>query len=265
MRKKLTEPKRLALVALAAVCASRIAAAQQIPSRTPTFPLAPGVTLGASLAQRPETWGTANTSVLRIPAAAFLPAGEDGNVKWSSFSMSRWQVAGTANYVAPLQLPAGAFVLGLELDGIDQDPANDLAASFILGSAAFGSGGNFGGPTTSGSSGQQTVYYDLSGNNLTIDNVSTIYEIDVTFGLATSTNLRLASVAVYYRLQVSPAPATPTFGDVPSSNPYYQYIEALAAAGITGGCGGGNYCPNNPVTRAQMAVFLAKALGLSFP
>ncbi|MCP6768680.1 S-layer homology domain-containing protein, partial [Klebsiella pneumoniae] len=28
--------------------------------------------------------------------------------------------------------------------------------------------------------------------------------------------------------------------------------------GITGGCGAGNFCPGNPVTRAQMAVFLLK-------
>ena len=28
---------------------------------------------------------------------------------------------------------------------------------------------------------------------------------------------------------------------------------------ITAGCSGRNYCPNNPVTRAQMAVFLIKA------
>ena len=28
--------------------------------------------------------------------------------------------------------------------------------------------------------------------------------------------------------------------------------------GITAGCGNGNYCPNNPVTRQQMAVFLFK-------
>ena len=29
--------------------------------------------------------------------------------------------------------------------------------------------------------------------------------------------------------------------------------------GITAGCGGGNFCPAAPVTRAQMAVFLLKA------
>lgn len=63
-------------------------------------------------------------------------------------------------------------------------------------------------------------------------------------------------------LAVSPAPPTATFNDVPTNHPFFKYIEALAASGITGGCGSGNYCPDNPVTRGQMAVFLAKALGL---
>ncbi len=49
------------------------------------------------------------------------------------------------------------------------------------------------------------------------------------------------------------------FGDVPCPSPFADWIEQLAAEGITGGCGGGNYCPSNPVTRAQMAVFLLKA------
>ena len=35
--------------------------------------------------------------------------------------------------------------------------------------------------------------------------------------------------------------------------------STLAAEGITGGCGGGYYCPGNPVTRDQMAVFLLRA------
>jgi S-layer family protein len=39
----------------------------------------------------------------------------------------------------------------------------------------------------------------------------------------------------------------------------------LASAGITGGCGPGSYCPDAAVTRGQMAVFLATALGLHFP
>lgn len=39
-------------------------------------------------------------------------------------------------------------------------------------------------------------------------------------------------------------------------------IDRLAGAGITFGCGGANFCPNEVVTRGQMAAFLARALGL---
>jgi len=49
-----------------------------------------------------------------------------------------------------------------------------------------------------------------------------------------------------------------SFPDVPVTNNFYAFIETLFHYGITGGCGGGNYCPGNPVTRAQMAVFLLK-------
>ena len=52
------------------------------------------------------------------------------------------------------------------------------------------------------------------------------------------------------------------FGDVPCPSQFANWIERLAAEGITGGCGGGDYCPGNPVTRGQMAVFLVKAFGL---
>jgi hypothetical protein len=57
-----------------------------------------------------------------------------------------------------------------------------------------------------------------------------------------------------------PPPATGTvFADVPASNGFAKWIEQLAAEGITGGCGGGNYCPNSSITRQQMAVFLLVA------
>ncbi len=56
-----------------------------------------------------------------------------------------------------------------------------------------------------------------------------------------------------------PPPATgKVFDDVPASDPFAPWIEELASLDITGGCGGGNYCPGSPVTRAQMAVFLLK-------
>ncbi len=49
------------------------------------------------------------------------------------------------------------------------------------------------------------------------------------------------------------------FLDVPcTGGPFDPWIEDLAARGITGGCGGGNYCPASAVTRAQMSAFLLK-------
>jgi hypothetical protein len=65
-----------------------------------------------------------------------------------------------------------------------------------------------------------------------------------------------------FGLCYTPPPCTGmVFNDVPcTGSPFDPWIEALAQLQITGGCGGGNYCPTNPVNRQQMAVFLLKAL-----
>lgn len=52
------------------------------------------------------------------------------------------------------------------------------------------------------------------------------------------------------------------FLDVPCASPFAPWIEQLAAEGITGGCGGGNFCPNDVNLRGQMAAFLSKTFGL---
>ena len=52
------------------------------------------------------------------------------------------------------------------------------------------------------------------------------------------------------------------FGDVPTNYWAAAFIRQLAAEGITGGCGGGNYCPEAPVTRAETAVLLVKSFNL---
>jgi hypothetical protein len=57
----------------------------------------------------------------------------------------------------------------------------------------------------------------------------------------------------------APPPCTGVFADVTCPSGFADWIEALAAEGITGGCGSGHYCPGSPVLRQQMAVFLLKA------
>jgi S-layer homology domain len=77
--------------------------------------------------------------------------------------------------------------------------------------------------------------------------------------------LGFKGVTIWWHREVRPAPGTATFNEVPTSHPQFQFIEALVESGITAGCGGGNYCPGSPLTRGQMAVLLAKALGLYWP
>jgi hypothetical protein len=103
---------------------------------------------------------------------------------------------------------------------------------------------------------------DLSDQSMVVDNRQNRVELTLTPRVAAD---QFTMAVVAYRLQVSPPPAAATFGDVPTSHPFFRYVEALAASGITGGCGAGNFCPDAPVTRGQMAVFLAKALGLQWP
>lgn len=56
--------------------------------------------------------------------------------------------------------------------------------------------------------------------------------------------------------------ATAAFADVPTDYWAFQYIEALYSAGITGGCNTSplSYCPEDPVTRAQMAIFILRGM-----
>jgi hypothetical protein len=61
---------------------------------------------------------------------------------------------------------------------------------------------------------------------------------------------------------VPPACTTAAFADVPCSDPLAPWINELVRRGVTAGCGDGNYCPGNPVTRDQMAVFLLVTAGI---
>ena len=64
---------------------------------------------------------------------------------------------------------------------------------------------------------------------------------------------------VQYKLDTTSASI---FSDVPKSSWAWQDIQRLYATGFTGGCSVNplQYCPNNNVTRAEMAVFLLRGI-----
>lgn len=60
----------------------------------------------------------------------------------------------------------------------------------------------------------------------------------------------------------NPVPTpTPTFDDVPTNSVAFPFIQELSRRGIITLCGGNNFCPNTPITRADMAVWIIRALG----
>jgi hypothetical protein len=170
----------------------------------------------------------------------------------------------------PLDLPAGAIPTRLQMVAYDADDAGDLSAFFVWCPSmniSFGCSGTS--PLTTGGTAAApfTGYLsvDLTPYNFVVDKAANLYFVRIATGVPGTTN-QFREVDVSYRLQVStPPPGTQTFADVPPTHTYYKAIEALSASGITGGCGGGNFCPGGNVTRGEVAAFLARALGLHFP
>jgi cytochrome c peroxidase len=72
--------------------------------------------------------------------------------------------------------------------------------------------------------------------------------------------LREEDAIVAFLKTLSDIPAIFPFNDVSPTDWAYSYIIAIYEAGITTGCGNENFCPLDLVTRAQMAVFLVRAL-----
>jgi hypothetical protein len=221
-----------------------------------------------------EQYGTECCQLLSIPAAAFTPMDS---------AISFFVEAGSPGYVtvnfppssqvamwAPVNLPTGAVLDNIDLYYHDDDPNSDICAALHA----------YTGPTLGGnppadvlmgfvcSSGSGGYGYKLESISGTIDN-SVWFSNGAQYAVVISSSfisaLGFKGVTIWWHRQVSPPPGTATFTDVPTDHPQFQFIEALAESGITVGCGGGNFCPNTPLTRGQMAVFLAKALGLYWP
>lgn len=81
-----------------------------------------------------------------------------------------------------------------------------------------------------------------------------------------SMTLAVAMVASLMAVTASPGFAADEFTDVPASNIFHDDITWLAEQGITRGCNppdNTEFCPERNVTRAEMAAFFVRALGLT--
>ncbi len=111
-------------------------------------------------------------------------------------------------------------------------------------------------------------FLDVPQDDLFHDYVESIFRGGITAGCGSGLYCRNSPVtreqmAVFllkakHGAEYAPPSCDGFFDDVPCPSPFADWIEQLHNEGITGGCGGDNYCPSNPVTRAQMSTFLLK-------
>jgi len=128
-----------------------------------------------------------------------------------------------------------------------------IAAAMIIGSVRVRAGGS--------------PFTDAAGHPFAAD-IEWLWESGITGGCdstrfcpdATVTREQMASFLV--RALALPAATHDYFTD-DGGSVHQGDINRLAAAGITGGCGSGRFCPSAGVTREEMASFLARAFGLA--
>jgi len=223
----------------------------------------------ASTPRRPDAYGLTAYNIEAISDLSFTP--EDSSLSHASGpDFFRYLTSpGGGVFLAGATIPAGAVIDWIGLGTCDEPggkwavtlverPDDGNVSDLIIQMLSSEHGPDA--PCT-------TDYNATPLDFLVTSNVRRTIQVFVTQldSAATDGSERFSSVEIWWHRTVSPAPAAATFNDVPTGHPFFQYIEALAASQITGGCGNGNYCPDAPLTRGQMAVFLSKALGLHFP
>jgi len=219
----------------------------------------------------PDAWGLVNWSSYNIAAGDFRPRlGSQLNFSGTDYYIYS---TGVDNfYDASFHVPTGASVTGVTPWYYDNDATHNFwfwihDTTALSGSASEVTVHSF---QSTGTPGYAATYMQFAApvTALNFDiplSGAHFYNVLIRLSTAGGSSVRFGGFNVWYLLQISPAPGTATFSDVPVGSFGFKHIEALAASGITSGCGGSNFCPGNTLTRAEMAVFLAKALGLHWP
>ncbi|MGH9380731.1 MAG: S-layer homology domain-containing protein [Thermoanaerobaculia bacterium] len=220
-----------------------------------------------------------NPGVTTVHATDFVPTATNSSTDYQVGGtegiggVELWCNEGNTTFVGVLDgLPHGARAGVRRFWYYDDDAVQDLTVWLQRSCLPFGSAGE---PETTilrmnTSSG--TPGYGRFGPGTAIgediDSRSCVYAVRVRLGnggaCAAGGDLRFSKATLSWQRQVSPAPATATFDDVPTNHLFFRHIEALAGSAITAGCDADSFCPDAPLTRGQMAVFLAIALGLNW-
>ncbi|MGE5276430.1 MAG: S-layer homology domain-containing protein [Acidobacteriota bacterium] len=233
-----------------------------------------------SLGRVPSVFGTQDEDISTVSWADFHPYTSNATFASDTVLGGRWTTGGSSFLYAslPSDIPNGAVVTQVVFYVKDTNAGNDFTGQLCRYHTESNGGGSPASecPLSVSTSGTPGDTVPFANTNLTIlrrtditgdgpvEVINWVLHYDGVLALDGSIQIR--QVRILWRRQVSPAPASATFADVPTNFIYFRAIEALAASGITAGCATpGNFCPNANVTRGEMAAFLSRALGLHWP
>jgi len=83
----------------------------------------------------------------------------------------------------------------------------------------------------------------------------------VTYTVSANSDTTLRSGTISINGQLFTVAQGAAFADVPTTHLFYTEIGKLSGRGVTVGAGNGNFLPDQPVTRQEMAAFVIRALG----
>jgi hypothetical protein len=242
-------------------------------SRPPVVPAAPATngisapTPNGSGTAFSGTWIAASKFTARLNSAAPMLSYQTYHYYNSVGS------AGPTGYFAQVDLEPGVQISSYTCIFNDASVTNDVYTALQKYSTDFTTTP----PTRSGTflgSGTSTGNAGVQFQNVALSVAETFRPLPDGYHLNTyylradvASDTSLDGCLVFWSRQVSPSPGVATFSDVPLSDYRNKFVEALYSAGITAGCGGSppNFCPDAPLTRGAMAVFLAAGLGLNWP
>ena len=165
--------------------------------------------------------------------------------------------------------------------------ASNVSWTTLTSSGGSGSGYFYATITTNGTGAERTGSISVAGQTVSIDQkfttqifsdvpptayyfdaVNLMFQKGITSGCTTTTycpndNVTRAQMAIFLVRAVYGSDnfsylPTQIFTDVPPSAFGYKWIQALSQLGITSGCTATTFCPNNSVSRDQMAAFLIR-------
>jgi len=244
--------------------------------------------LGESRPIDPMQYG-GNTAFMVIPVSRFQPFTSNFSVTTASDGVYKRALGDNGLILeAPLELQPGTEVQQVCTFWHDTDATNDggfegLAAvsanelpsdnTTIPNGQAF----SITGVTPTGAPGYVVSCQQLN-PTFTVRSIADLDDADalahavaysfvVIVDFSPQADVSFGGAGIFFRRLITPTPATDFFDDVPVGHQQHQYVEALRISAITSGCSVSPplYCPDAPLTRGQMAVFLSRIVGLWWP